>query len=134
MQAPEIANNTTGAIPVPPGPDQELFLLETLKSLLDGAIDSLSGGDAESLLEMSRQITSTAQQLLALCLQGGHLSLTAEAQQRRRKLLAELTQQRAFCRAMLRRWRRSLALRQQLLALHSEPVAYTASWLEAGVR
>lgn len=134
MQAPEIPSTATGSTAVPPCPDQELFLLETLKSLLDGAIHSLSGGDAESLLEMSRQITSTAQQLLALCLQGGHLSLAAEAQQRRRKLLAELTQQRAFCRAMLRRWRRSVALRQQLLAMQSEPVAYTASWMEAGVR
>jgi hypothetical protein len=38
-----------------------------------------------------------------------------------------MSQQRAFCRAMLRRWRRSIALRQQLLALRSEPVPHTES-------
>jgi len=36
-------------------------------------------------------------------------------------------QQRAFCRAMLRRWRRSLVLRRQLFGLQAEPVPYTES-------
>jgi hypothetical protein len=133
MPAPEIAALATTPVAPPSSLDQELLLLETLKSLLDGAIRSLSGGDAQSLLEMSRQITSTAQQLLTFCLQQGQLSATAEAQERRRKLLAEMAQQRAFCRAMLRRWRRSIALRRQLLALRSEPVPYTAT-LTGGLR
>jgi hypothetical protein len=53
--------------------------------------------------------------------------LTPEAQQQRQRLLAELRQQRAFCSAMLRRWRRSIRLRQQLLDLANEPVIYTES-------
>ena len=110
-----------------PAVEQELFLLETLKSLLDGAVRALAGGEAASLLEVSRQIEFTAQQLIALSLQLGRIPWTAEAQQNRRKLLAELAQQRAFCRAMLRRWRRSIALRKQLLALANEPAPYSES-------
>jgi hypothetical protein len=111
--------------------DQELVLLETLKSLLEEAMRSLSGGEALPLLEVSRQIGVTAQELMAFSLQLGCLPWTPEAQQQRRKLLAELGQQRAFCRAMLRRWRRSIVLRQQLLGLQSEPAPYTES-LPAG--
>lgn len=107
--------------------DQELVLLETLKSLLDEAMRSLSGGEALPLLEVSRQISVTAHDLTAFSLQMAGLPWTAEAQQHRRKLLAELSQQRAFCRAMLRRWRRSIVLRQQLLGLQAEPAPYTES-------
>jgi len=107
--------------------DEELVLLETMKTLLDSAAHSLAGGEALPLLETSRQIGQTAQQLTVFCLQMGPLPWTEEAQQHRRKLLGELSQQRAFCRAMLRRWRRSIALRQQLLSLQSEPVPYTES-------
>jgi hypothetical protein len=113
--------------------ERELFLLETLKSLLDTAMRSLSGGEALPLLEVSRQINQTSQELTAFCLQLGRLPWTPEAQQHRRKLLAEMSQQRAFCRAMLRRWRRSIAVRQQLLALRSEPVPYTESLPVSGV-
>ncbi|MGD0929835.1 MAG: hypothetical protein ABR902_04205 [Candidatus Korobacteraceae bacterium] len=123
------ATENTAAIP--PSPlsqmDKQLVLLETLKSLLDEATRSLSGGEALPLLEVSRQINLTAQELSAFCLQVGCLPWTAEAQQRRRKLLSELSQQRAFCRAMLRRWRRSIVLRQQLLGLQDEPGPYTES-------
>ena len=107
--------------------DQELVLLETLKSLLEEAMRSLSGGEALPLLEVSRQINLTAQELTAFSLQMGRLPWTPEAQQQRRKLLAELGQQRSFCRAMLRRWRRAIVLRQQLLGLQDEPVLYTES-------
>ena len=115
----------------PPAIDQELVLLETLKSLLDRAMRSLNGGEALPLLEVSRQISATAEELTTLSLQLAHLPWTPEAQMQRRKVLAELGQQRAFCRAMLRRWRRSLALRQQLLSLCSEPLPYTES-IETG--
>ncbi|HEY5177551.1 MAG TPA: hypothetical protein VII95_18490 [Terriglobales bacterium] len=101
--------------------DQELLLLETLKELLTVAMRSLSGGEAGNLVEASRQISSTADDLMALASRLGHLPLTPEEQQQRRKLLAELGQQRSFCRTMLRRWRRPIFLRQQLLALHDEP-------------
>lgn len=110
---------------------QELFLLETLKALLDGAIRCLSGGEPAPLVEMSRQIGSTAQELLALASQLSRNSANPEAQQRRRQLLTELGQQRSFCRAMLRRWRRSISLRQQLLSMASDTVPYTdARWVE----
>ncbi len=111
--------------------DQELVLLETLKALLETAIRSLSGGEAGALMEVSRQIRSTADEVMALSLHLGRLPGTPEAQQQRRKLLEELGRQRAFCRAMLRRWRRSLVLRRQLLCLQAEPVPYTES-IDAG--
>ena len=105
--------------------EQELMLLETMKSLMDTATRSLSGGEAEPLLEVNRQVSQTAQDLTALSMQLGRLTWTPEAQEQRRKLLIELNHQRAFCRAMLRRWRRSIALRQQLLQMRGEPVPYT---------
>ncbi len=108
--------------------DRQLVLLETLKSLLDEAMRSLSGGEALPLLEVSRQIKPDgAGTDHALSCTWAVFPGRAEAQQRRRKLLAELSQQRAFCRAMLRRWRRSIVLRQQLLGLQDEPVPYTES-------
>ena len=108
--------------------DQELLLLETLKELLTVAMRSLSGGEAGNLMEASRHISSTADDLMALARHLlGHLPLTPDEQQQRRKLLAELGQQRSFCRTMLRRWRRPIFLRQQLLALPSEPETYTDS-------
>jgi uncharacterized membrane protein YccC len=113
--------------PLPSQIDDELVLLETLKELLTAAMRSLSGGEAGSLMETSRQISSTANNLMSLANQVGNLPSTAEEQQRRGKLLAELSQQRSFCRSMLRRWRRSVLLRRQLLALQSEPDNYNES-------
>lgn len=112
---------------LPPQIDQELVLLETLKELLTSAMRSLSGGEAGSLLETSRQISSTADDLMALAKHLEHLPSTPEEQQQRRKVLAQLSQQRSFCRSMLRRWRRSILLRRQLLALHGEPATYGES-------
>jgi hypothetical protein len=125
------APGDTASAPLSPN-EQELVLLETMKSLLESAMHALSGGEALPLLEVSRQIGVTAQELTAFSLQIAGLPWTPEAQQQRRKLLAELSQQRAFCRAMLRRWRRSIALREQLLRLQTEPEPYTetlqSSW------
>jgi hypothetical protein len=121
-----------GAARSSPSPlDQELVLFETLNSLLETAMRSLSSGEAGTLMEASRQIRLTADEVMELSAQLGRLPRTPAVQQERRKLLAELGQQQAFCRAMLRRWRRSLALRQQLLGLRAEPLPYTES-LEAG--
>jgi len=125
--SPEIAQNGGPQDVRSASIDQQLLLLETLQTLLDGAIRCLTGGDAPPLLEMSRQIQSTAQELLALSLQLSRFPESPEAQQRRRKLVMKLGEQRAFCRAMLRRWRRSLALRQQLLGLRGAPALYTDS-------
>jgi len=109
---------------------QELVLLETLKALLAGAIWSLSNGDAAKLIEVSRQINGAADDVMAAALNPSRVLLTPEAQQHRQKLLAELRQQRSFCRAMLRRWWRSILLRRQLLELATEPATYTDSKLE----
>ena len=106
---------------------QELVLLETMKTLLDSAAHSLAKGDALPLLETTRQIDQTAQEITAFCLQVGPQPWTEEAHEQRRRLLRELGQQRSFCRAMLRRWRRSIVLREQLLGLQSEPAPYTES-------
>ncbi len=106
---------------------QELVLLDTLKGLLTVAIRSLSLGEAENMAEISQQINAAADEVMATSLNLSRLPLTPEAQQQRQRLLAELRQQRAFCRAMLRRWRRSILLRQQLLGLATEPVIYTES-------
>lgn len=131
MTSPAVANSKGPQLPRMDLAGQELFLLETLKSLLDGAIRCLSGGEPAPLLEMGRQIGSTAQQLLALVSQLSPHPANPWAQQKRRKLLSQLGQQLSFCRALLRRWRRSITLRQQLLDVENETVPYTeARWLE----
>jgi len=117
---------TTQAATVTPlsAAEQELALLQAVKSLLEGIVRSLRSGEAGPLVEASREINSTAQDLLALWLQLGCIPWTPEAQQERRRLLREIGRQRTFCRAMLRRWRRSIALRRQLLEI-AEPELYT---------
>jgi len=70
-------------------------------------------------------ITATAADITAASLNLGRVQWTPEGQQQRRKLLAEMRQQRSFCSAMLRRWRRSILLRQQLLDLATAPTIYT---------
>ena len=82
-------------------------------------------------MEASRQIRLTAEEVMALSAQLGRLPRRRRPNSDGINSLAELGQQRAFCRAMLRRWRRSLVLRQQLLGLRTEPLPYTES-LETG--
>ena len=108
-----------------PSEVQEVVLLETLKELLTATIRSLSRGESAELAELSHSISATADDVAATELNLCRLPLTPAAQQQRQKLLAELRQQRSFCRAMLRRWRRSILLRQQLLDLATEPAIYS---------
>lgn len=103
---------------------QEIVLLETLKELLTAAIRSLSSGGTAELAEVSRTIKATADEVLVAELNLGRLPLTSTEQQQRQKLLAELCQQRSFCRKMLRRWRRSISLRQQLADLATGTATY----------
>jgi len=103
---------------------QEIVLLETLKELLTAAIRSLSSGGTAELAEVSRTIKATADEVLVAELNLGRLPLTPAARQQRQKLLAELFQQRSFCRKMLRRWRRSISLRQQLVDLATGTATY----------
>jgi hypothetical protein len=108
---------------------QELVLLETLKALLTTAIRALSRAEPGALAEVSHDINTTAADILATSLNLGRFPLTPEAQRQRQKLLAEMRQQRSFCCAMLRRWRRSILLRQQLLDLATVPAIYSeARW------
>jgi len=111
---------------VPPE-DQELVLLETLKALLSGAIRALSCGEPASLAQVSRDISAASADILAVSLKLDRFPMSPEAQQHLQKLLTELRRQRCFCRAMLRRWRRSILLRQQLLDLATAPIIYTDS-------
>ena len=104
---------------------QEVVLLETLKELLTATIRSLSRGDSAELAELGRSISATADEVTATELNLCRMPLTPLAQQQRQKLLAELRQQRSFCRAMLRRWRRSIVLRQQLLDLATGTATYS---------
>ena len=104
---------------------QELVLLETLRALLTAAIRSLSRGEPANLVDVSRDINAIGGDVMAASRNLGRLPMTPEVQQQRQRLLAELRQQRSFCRAMLRRWRRSILLRQRLLDLASEPPFYT---------
>jgi hypothetical protein len=121
-------NIESASVPVLPEV-QELVLLETLKALLTAAIRALSRGEPAGLAEVSRDIHTTAADVLATSLNLGRFPLTPEAQRQRQKLLAEMRQQRAFCRAMLRRWRRSILLRRQLLDLATGPAIYReARW------
>jgi len=114
---------TAGGAAVP-SPGQELVLLENVQSLLAAAMRSLASGDAPGLLEASSAITSAAGQLNQLF---AGVPWTGAAPARRRTALADLRGQCAFCRAMLRRWRRAIGLRQQLLGLRGEAVPYTES-------
>jgi hypothetical protein len=104
---------------------QELVLLETLSTLLRAAIRSLSRGEPANLVDVSRDINAAASEVIATTLNFSRLPLTPVAQQQRQRLLAELRQQRSFCRAMLRRWRRSILLRRQLLDLATGPATYS---------
>jgi hypothetical protein len=104
---------------------QELVLLEILKELLTATIRSLSRGEPAELAELSSSISANAEEVAATESDLRRLPLTPAAQRQRRKLLAELRQQRSFCQAMLRRWRRSILLRRQLLDLATGTATYS---------
>jgi len=121
-------STSVGAAAVPvPNAAQEVVLLETLKTLLTEAIRAFTRWDPANLAEVSGAINATASDVMAASLNLACASLTPEAQLQRRTLLAELRQQHVFFQAMLRRWRRSILLRQQLLDLAQEPATYTES-------
>lgn len=103
---------------------EEVVLLETLKELLATTIRSLSNGETGDLVEVSRSIKTTAEEVAASKFNLCRLPQTPVAQKQRQRLLDELRQQSSFCRAMLRRWRRSILLRQQLLDLTSGGSSY----------
>ncbi|HLY64784.1 MAG TPA: hypothetical protein VKU60_04540 [Chloroflexota bacterium] len=93
---------------------QELAALRLLANLLDNAVMALSNADVSGVLETSRNINFHVGELLAMYLQLGYCPATEQTQQQRRRVLVSLGRQLLFCRALLRRWRRSLTLRRQL--------------------
>ena len=105
----------------------ELVLPQILRTLLSTAIRALSRGDPAHLAEVSHAINGIATDILATSPNGGCFPLTPDAQQQRQQVLDELRQQSSFCCAMLRRWRRSILLRRQLLDLATAPTIYTDS-------
>jgi hypothetical protein len=120
-------NFESAPVAPPPQSCQGLTALSALTALLDTAMDSLSQGDAVALLEVSPDITRAVQRILADGLGSFSCLATEGSEQERRQFLQRLSQQRLFCRAMLRRWRRSLAIREQLLEMRAEPLIYRQS-------
>lgn len=107
---------------------REFALLEALNGLLNLTIDSLSQGAAGDLLQVSRRIEGNAAELSAALMQLSGAKLTLQAQQERRRLVAGLREQRCLCRALLRRWRRSITLRQQLLGVAGDSPYTESRW------
>jgi hypothetical protein len=109
-----------------PAAEQEFQLLQNLDALLVTVTQSLGCGEPQTVPEISGLISLTARELTALSRQVACCPENAEAQVKRRQLLLDIRKQAAFCRAILRRWRRSIMVRQQLLEMRSEPLAYPA--------
>lgn len=111
--------------------EQEWILLESLDALLADAVQALGSGEAQSVEQLGQQIQLTAQDLAALSLQIARAPQNGEAQLKRRQLLLNVRRQNDFCRAILRRWRRSLMLRQQLLEMAAPPAYYAEPFSSA---
>jgi hypothetical protein len=119
--------NPVAPPPVTSATNNEIMRLEALKELLAAAIRSLSQGEADNLLQVSREIRSDAETLTSLFSAAPVLPQCDDAKRQHRQLLGELAQQRCFWRALLRRWRRSILLRQRLHDLRSETALYSES-------
>jgi len=99
--------------------------LQPLRELLAAAMKSLAAGEAGDLILASRRVTLYLQNSAPASFELCRMPISPEAQRRQRELLGELREQSAFCRAMLRRWRRSMLLRRQVFELGGEPLPYT---------
>lgn len=82
-------------------------------------------GDVRDVPVICGQIAATAQELSALALPLASLPGSPDAHRKRRKLLLDIRQQCAFSRAILRRWRRSMMARQQLLEMRMPATTYS---------
>ena len=96
-------------------PANSLASIEALQELLEEVSQALSEGNPERLLEVSRQLQATANQLVPwFSGPASNPELLESRDNLRKKLLLNLKQQ-AHCRALLRRWRRRLVLQRHLL-------------------
>ncbi|HTV65678.1 MAG TPA: hypothetical protein VMD98_08740 [Bryocella sp.] len=104
--------------------DGQLSALRALYTQLNEAAEWLEEGNAPMLTTMGQSISVAADGLRSLWLQVGVAGLSPEAEAERRRILALIAERRRFCRSMLRRWRRLVLLRRQLLGLESNRVGY----------
>lgn len=111
-------------------PDQQLSALRALCALLEQTADALKAGDARVLSEIGPSLASTADGLRSLWLEVGIGGLRHDMEAERRRLLTSIAERRRFSKSMLRRWRRFILLRRQILGLESNRVSY-GEWLKA---
>ena len=101
--------------------------LDSLRLLLVRAGEALGTGDALQVQQACNELASRAVNLRPAFAElfpprpGG---LPVESEQQRRRLFQPLLEARAFYRAALRRWRRSLALRRALLEMQNATAGY----------
>jgi hypothetical protein len=115
----------SGLAEVLPKGDRELAGLARLDAVLKLIEQSLSAGKVEGLPEICREAASIANDMSSLYAQSPLLASLAEDGERRKTLLSEIRRKHGFCVAVLRRWRRMLALRREVLNLAGEQVTYT---------
>jgi hypothetical protein len=114
----------SGVSAAPPAADQQLSALQAVCALLNRAAEALKEGDARVLSDVGPGLAATADGVGSLWLQAGIAGMAPGAEAERRRLLISIAEQRRFCKSMLRRWRRFIVLRQQVLGLQPNPFSY----------
>ena len=97
--------------------------LARLSAALASLEQLLSAGKAEEVPQVCLEVTLLAQELATVYSQSLIGSLVQYPEQRK-AALRQIRRSHALCGALLRRWRRSLALRRQALDLYSESGTY----------
>jgi hypothetical protein len=106
--------------------------LSRLSLLLEKLTQSLASGNAGEVPQVCEQVILLANQVTGVCLQGLTLSRTEIDALPRRKLLEQMRRKSVLCSAMLRRWRRRMAVQQQSMRMDAELKLYTET-LTGGV-
>jgi hypothetical protein len=109
----------------------EVACLARLDAVLKAMEQLLSAGKAEELPEVCGEAASIARAMSNLYSQSPLVGSLAEDAEQRKTLLAEIRRKRAFCSAVLRRWRRRVALQREVLSMAGEPATYTPTLLPA---
>ncbi len=102
----------------------ELAQLVRLGAVLKSLEQLLAAGKAEETPQVCREAVAIAQELSNLYSQSLIGSLIQDAE-RRKTALREVRRGHALCGALLRRWRRTVALRRQALNMFGESGTYT---------
>ncbi len=96
--------------------------MESLRLLLLGAAEALCAGDASEVQQMCNQLTNLAVNLrpaFSEFFPNGSAMAAIELEQQRQRVLLPLLQARALYLAGLRRWRRALRLRRNLVEMQT---------------